>query len=266
MSRGVYPYTLLTGEFSALSGELGQTSQSYDITDFDLKWQNATVEEGRISVEGGKKLRSDCKPDTDKNRTCNVYVKLAGRLDDMTFTYDTDCGGNTGATLEPSALINSVSRGCYSDEYVAGGGGGNYGEAVFALLEPTINEKLSSVGSTFSGGWIKRTAVTGIGTAVSGDTTGSEPIAIGVESKEKWGMSVKAKAGYHPEKKLPEPVGEQGGAGMEASLGKSFQEFRMEAPRPRPGDFGGFGGNASRGEDQRGKPPGPQAGGHPVPV
>lgn len=203
--RGVYPYTLLTGEFSALSGELGQTSQSYDITDFDLKWQNATVEEGRITVEGGKKLRSDCKPDTDKNRTCNVYVKLAGRLDDMTFTYDTDCGGNTGATLEPSALINSVSRGCYSDEYLAGGGGGNYGEAVFALLEPTINEKLSSVGSTFSGGWIKRTAVTGIGTAVSRDTAGSEPIAIGVETKEKWGMSVKAKAGYHPEKKLPNP-------------------------------------------------------------
>lgn len=201
--RGVYPYTLLTGEFSALSGEIGQTSQSYDITGFDLKWQNATVEEGRLSVEGGKKLRSDCKPDT--KRTCNVYVRLAGRLDEMAFTYDTDCGGNTGATLEPSALINSVSRGCYSDEYVAGGGGGNYGEAVFALLEPTINEKLSSVGSTFSGGWIKRTAVTGIGTAVSGDTAGSEPIAIGVESKEKWGMSIKAKAGYHPEKKLPNP-------------------------------------------------------------
>ncbi|GEM_PF-2948502 len=201
--KGVYPYTLLSGEFSALSGELGQTSQSYDITDFDLKWQNATVEEGRISVEGGKRLRSDCKPDT--KRTCNVYVKLAGRLDEMAFTYDTDCGGNTGATLEPSALINSVSRGCYSDEYVAGGGGGNYGEAVFALLEPTINEKLSSVGSDFSGGWIKRTSVSGIGTAVSGDTTGAEPIAIGVESKEKWGVSFKASTGYHSEKKLPSP-------------------------------------------------------------
>jgi hypothetical protein len=201
--KGVYPYTLLSGEFSALGGELGQTSQSYDITDFDLKWQNATVEEGRISVEGGKRLRADCKPDT--KRTCNVYVKLAGRLDEMAFTYDSDCGGNTGATLEPSALINSVSRGCYSDEYVAGGGGGNYGEAVFALLEPTINEKLTSVGSTFSGGWIKRTSVTGIGSAVSGDTTGAEPIAIGVESKEKWGMSVKAKAGYHPEKKVQNP-------------------------------------------------------------
>ncbi|MEO6096342.1 MAG: hypothetical protein ABIW76_11820, partial [Fibrobacteria bacterium] len=201
--KGVYPYTLLSGEFSALNGELGQTSQSYDITDFDLKWQNATVEEGRISVEGGKRLRADCKPDT--KRTCNVYVKLAGRLDEMAFTYDSDCGGNTGATLEPSALINSVSRGCYSDEYVAGGGGGNYGEAVFALLEPTINEKLSKVGASFSGGWIKRTSVSGIGTAVSGDTTGFEPIAIGVESKEKWGVSFKASTGYHSEKKVQNP-------------------------------------------------------------
>ncbi|HKP95805.1 MAG TPA: hypothetical protein VJ385_08620 [Fibrobacteria bacterium] len=197
--KGVYPYTLLSGEFSALNGELGQTSQSYDISDFDLKWQNATVEEGRISVEGGKRLKSDCRPETE--RTCNVYVKLAGRLDEMAFTYDSDCGGNSGETMEPAALINSVSRGCFSEEYVAGAGGGNYGEAVFALLEPTINEKLTSVGDRFSGGWIKRTSVSGIGTAVSGDTTGAEPIAIGVESKEKWGVSVKAKAGYHPEKK-----------------------------------------------------------------
>lgn len=197
--KGVYPYTLLTGEFSSLSGELGQTSQSYDINDFDLKWQNATVEEGRISVEGSKRLASDCKPDT--KRTCNVYVKLSGRLDDMAFTYDSDCGGNTGETIEPTALINSVSRGCYSDEYVAGAGGGNYGEAVFTMLEPTINEKLSSVGNRFSGGWIKSTQVSGIGTMVSGDTISAEPIAIGVESKEKWGVSFKAKAGYHPEKK-----------------------------------------------------------------
>jgi hypothetical protein len=197
--RGVYPYTLLSGEFSSLKGELGQTSQSYDITDFDLKWQNATVEEGRISVEGRKKLRVNCKPETE--RTCNVYVKLAGRLDEMAFTYDTDCGANTGENLEPTALINSVSRGCWSEEDVAGAGNGNYGEAVVSLLEPTLNEKLTSVGERFTGGWIKRTSVTGIGTAVAKDTTVNEPLAIGVETKEKWGMSVKASAGYHPERR-----------------------------------------------------------------
>jgi hypothetical protein len=197
--RGIYPYTLLSGEFSSLKGELGQTSQSYDITDFDLKWQNATVEEGRVSVEGRKKLRVNCKPETE--RTCNVYVKLAGRLDEMTFTYDTDCGANTGETLEPTSLINSVSRGCWSDEDVAGAGNGNYREAVVALLEPTLNEKLTSVGERFTAGWIKRTAVTGIGSAVARDTTGNEPLAIGVETKEKWGVSLKASAGYHPEKR-----------------------------------------------------------------
>jgi hypothetical protein len=197
--RGIYPYTMLTGEFSALKGELGQTSQSYDITDFDLKWQNATLEEGRISVEGGKKLRVNCKPETE--RTCNVFIKLGGRLDEMAFTYDTDCGANTGENLEPTALINSVSRGCWSEEDVAGTGGGNYREAMMALLEPTLNEKLSSVGERFTGGWIKRTAVTGIGSAVARDTTANEPLAIGVETKEKWGVSVKASAGYHPEKR-----------------------------------------------------------------
>ncbi len=201
--HGIYPYTLLTGQFSALSGELGQSSQSYDITDFDLKWQNATVEEGRVSVEGGKRLRYDCKPDT--KRTCNVYIKLDGRLDEMAFTYDSDCGGNSGNVIEPAALINSVSRGCYSDQYVAGAGGGNYGEAVVNFLEPAINEKLSSVGNRYSLGWIKSTQVSGIGTVMSADSTGSEPIAIGIESKEKWGMSFKAKAGYHPEKKLANP-------------------------------------------------------------
>ncbi len=197
--RGVYPYTLLSGGFSSLKGELGQTSQSYDITDFDLKWQNATVEEGRVSVEGRKKLRINCKPETE--RTCNVYVKLSGRLDEMAFTYDTDCGANTGETLEPTALINSVNRGCWSDEDVAGAGNGNYREAVVALLEPTLNEKLTSVGEKFTGGWIKRTSVTGIGSTVARDTTGNEPLALGVETKEKWGVSVKASAGYHPEKR-----------------------------------------------------------------
>ena len=154
-------------------------------------------------MEGGKKLRSDCRPESQ--RTCNVYIKLDGRLDEMAFTYDSDCGQNAGEAIEPAALINSVSRGCYSDEYIAGAGGGGYGQAVINFLEPTINENLSKVGSRVSMGWIKSTQVTGIGAAVSGDTVGAEPIALGVESKEKWGMRLMAKAGYHPEKKVQNP-------------------------------------------------------------
>lgn len=201
--HGIYPYTLLSGEFSSLSGELGQSNQSYDISSFDLKWQNNTLEEGRIALEGGKRLKFDCKPET--KRTCNVYVMLDGRLDEMAFTYDSDCGSNSGEAIEPSALINSVSRGCFSDQYVAGTGGGNYGEAVVNFLEPTLNEKLSSVGNKYSLGWIKSTQVSGIGTIVSSDTIGGEPVAIGIQSKEKWGMTLKAKTGYHPEKKVPNP-------------------------------------------------------------
>jgi hypothetical protein len=216
--HGIYPYTLLSGEFSALSGELGQSSQSYDITDFDLKWQNATVEEGRVSVEGSKRLRYDCKPDT--KRTCNVFIKLEGRLDEMAFSYDTDCGGNSGGAIEPAALINSVSRGCYSDQYVAGAGGGNYGEAVVNFLEPTINAKLSSVGNRYSLGWIKSTQVSGIGTMMSKDNSTSEPIAIGLETKEKWGLSLKGKAGFHPEAEKSSPWENKGSLEWRPSLEK----------------------------------------------
>lgn len=203
--KGIYPYTLLSGEVSALSGEIGQTSQSYNIVEFGLKWQNATMEEGRVYVEGGKKLRVDCRPET--KRTCNVFIKLEGRLDEMAFTYDSDCGQTAGGeVIEPAALINSVSRGCYSGDYVSGAGGGGYGEAVFTFLEPTISDNLTRRVSQATGGWIKSTQVSGIGAMVSRDTTGiAEPISVGVESKEKWGMKVMAKAGYHPEKKVLNP-------------------------------------------------------------
>lgn len=202
--KGVYPYTMLSGEFNALKGELGQSSQAYDVSDLDLKWQNATVEEGRIAVEAVKKLRVDCKPET--RRTCNVFIKLDGRLDDMAFTYDSDCGGATaGEAIKPTSLINSVSRGCFFEEDIAGSGSANYGEAVFNFLEPAINEKLSSVGNKVTYGWIQSTQVSGIGNAIAGDTTGSQPIAVNVESKEKWGLRFRGKAGYHQEKKLPDP-------------------------------------------------------------
>jgi hypothetical protein len=199
--KGIYPYTLLSGEISALSGEVGQTSQAYDIRDFALKWQNATMEEGRIHVEGGKKLRVDCRPET--RRTCNVFIKLEGRLDEMAFTYDSDCGQTAGGeVIEPAALINSVSRGCYSGDYVSGAGGGGYGEAVFTFLEPAISDNLTQRVSKGTWGLIRTTKVSGIGSIVSKDTTAnSEPISVAVETKEWKGLKGMAKAGYHPEKK-----------------------------------------------------------------
>jgi hypothetical protein len=203
--RGVYPYTLLNGEISSLSGEIGQAGQSYNVQDFALKWQNATVDEGRVYVEGAKKLRVDCRPETE--RTCNVFIKLEGRLDEMAFTYDSDCGQTAGGeVIEPAALINSVSRGCYSGDYVSGAGGGGYGEAVFTFLEPTISDNLTRRVAKATEGWIKSTQVSGIGSVVARDTAvGSEPISLGMESREWKGAKLMAKAGYHPEKKLPNP-------------------------------------------------------------
>lgn len=203
--KGVYPYTLLSGEVAALSGEIGQTGQSYDIMDFGLKWQNATMEEGRIRIEGGKKLRVNCKPETQ--RTCNVFINLEGRLDEMAFTYDSDCGQTAGGeVIEPAALINSVSRGCYSGDYVSGAGGGGYGEAVFTFLEPAISDNLTKRVSRLSAGWIKTTQVSGIGAVVAKDTAAnSEPVSVSLETREWKGVKGMAKAGYHPEKKVNNP-------------------------------------------------------------
>jgi hypothetical protein len=204
--RGVYPYTMLNGEVSALSGQIGQTGQSYDIDDFGLRWQNATMEEGVVNVEGSKRLKADCRPETQ--RTCNVFIRLEGRLEEMSFTYDSDCGQTGGGeVIEPAALITSVSRGCYSGEYVSGAGdGGGYGEAMFTFLEPAISANLSRRVSKASAGWIQSTQVTGIGAVVAGDTTvDAEPISVSLETKEWKGLKGKAKAGYHPESKLPSP-------------------------------------------------------------
>lgn len=203
--KGVYPHTLLSGEVSALSGEIGQTSQAYDIRDFALKWQNATMEEGRILVEGEKKLRVDCRPETQ--RTCNVFIKLEGRLDEMAFTYDSDCGQTAGGeVIEPAALINSVSRGCYSGDYVSGAGGGGYGEAMFTFLEPAISDNLTQRVAKGTWGLIKTTRVSGIGSIVSKDTAAhAEPISVAVETREWRGLKGMASAGYHPEKKESYP-------------------------------------------------------------
>ena len=105
--------------------------------------------------------------------------------------------------IEPAALITSVSRGCYSGEYVSGAGdGGGYGEAMFTFLEPTISDNLTQRVSKGTWGLIKTTKVSGIGAIVSKDTAAhSEPISVAVETKEWRGLKGMASAGYHPEKK-----------------------------------------------------------------
>jgi hypothetical protein len=199
---GVYPYMLAYGKVSGLQGEVGQTRQSYVLRDFEVKWDNVTVEDGLLHVEGEKRVRADCRPDT--RQTCQIFIRLDGRLEDVGFAYETDCAQSTGEPVPPSVLINSMAQGCYVSE--TPGGEGNYGSAAFAMLEPALNDRLSRGVSRTSGGFIKSTQVSGLSALIGSDSSGLESVALEVESRSMYRTSLKGRAGYHPETKLANPM------------------------------------------------------------
>jgi len=199
---GAYPYMLVNGKMSGLQGEVGQTRQSYALRDFEVKWDNVTIEDGLLNVEGEKRVRADCRADT--RQTCQIYIRLDGRLEDVGFTYETDCAQNTGEPVAPSVLINSMAQGCYAAE--TPGGEGNYGSAAFAMLEPALNDRLSRGVARGSGGFIKSTQVSGLGALLGSDSSGLESVALEVESRSLYRTSLKGRAGYHPETKLANPM------------------------------------------------------------
>jgi hypothetical protein len=201
--QGVYPYTLVRGKFTGLQGEIGQRGQAYDLRDFEVKWENSTLEEGTIYVEGDKRILRECgKPEL--KQTCAIFIKLDGRLDEMNFSYDTDCGQDAGEPIAPTVLINSVTQGCYSADLQ--GGEGRYGEAALNFLEPRLSEITTRISKRLSFGLIQSTQVSGLGTLAGGENAGFDPVALEVQSKEKYRISLKAKAGYHPEKELSNPM------------------------------------------------------------
>lgn len=199
---GTYPYLLVNGKVTGLHGEVGQTRQAYVLRDFEIKWDNVTVEDGALHVEGEKRVRADCRPDT--RQTCQIYVRLDGRLEDVGFTYETDCTQSSGDPVSPSVLINSMAQGCYVSE--TPGGEGNYGSAAFAMLEPALNDRLSRGFSRGSGGFIKSTQVSGLSALIGSDSSGLESVALEVESRRVYRTSLKGRAGYHPETKLANPM------------------------------------------------------------
>ncbi len=194
--RGTYPYSLVTGEVSALKGELGQRNQAYDIRNFAVNWRNSRVEDGEISVDGDKTLAADCRPRASDS--CRVFVSLHGTLQKIDFGYDSDCGAGLGEAVTIPDMLNSVRRGCFVSTE-----GGGYGETVLSLLEPTLNRNLSRVVEKMSGNWIQTVQVTGLGAMMGGekgevaDTSGlSEALSLELESREFMRMSVRAKSGY----------------------------------------------------------------------
>lgn len=201
--KGVYPYTLFNGKLTGLQGEIGPAGRVYDVRDLEVKWENSTLDEGTVYVEGDKKLRADCAPTTQ--RTCTMFIKLNGRLDEMNFSYDTDCGQNVGEPIPPTVLINSMTQGCYSAE--SGGGWNNEKAAINLAVEPTLNYGLSKGVKWASGGIIQSTQVSGLSSFMNSDTAGvlEQPVALEVQTREKYRVSLKGKAGYHPEVKLADP-------------------------------------------------------------
>ncbi len=202
--KGVYPYTLFNGKISGLQGEIGLSGQSYDVSDFEVKWDNSTLDEGTVYVEGTKKLLEDCLPNT--TRTCSVFIKLNGQLSEMNFGYDTDCdqtGQNAGEPMSPAMLINWASQGCASPESQNGGA---YSTAVGNAVTPIISQGITKgFKKAGLGGIIQSTQVSGLGALVGGDTSGMEPLAVEVKTQEKYRLSLTGKAGYYPERKLADP-------------------------------------------------------------
>src|SRR5690606_14521780 len=136
---GVPPYALVSGKMSGLQGEVGQVRQAFALRDFEVRGDNVPLADGSLIVEGEKRLRADCRAET--RQSCQIYVRLDGRLKEVGFAYETDCGQSTGESVPPSVLINSMAQGCYVAE--SPGGEGGYGSAAFAMLEPALNERLS---------------------------------------------------------------------------------------------------------------------------
>lgn len=198
--RGVHPYTLFEGRLSAQSGDFGLEREAYAIRRLDVKWLNDAVEEGEIHMEARKELASSCAQAAQgTSDSCTVITRLDGKLADMQFTYDSDCGGAYGAGANVAAILYSVQRGCYDASLVSGESRG-YGERALTLLEPTISRGLTQLMGPFWGSWIETADVTGLG-SLSPDGTDSdslgEALSLALTSREYRRFRIKVRSGYH---------------------------------------------------------------------
>jgi hypothetical protein len=199
--KGRLPYALIQGRINGTGGELGTKRIAYDIRRLEIKWLNAPVEEGGISVEGVRRVLKSC----EKNETdsCDVITRLVGELSNPQFTYDSDCRGAAqgtfGGGVEPMALLYSVRRGCYASELAGGGSGMTAQEQALALLEPFASDQLTRYAGKLTGNWIQRADVSGLGALAQDSTQERKAIAIEVLSKEFWRLQMRLKAGYQPQ-------------------------------------------------------------------
>lgn len=210
--RGIMPYALTQGRVTGTGGQLGTKKQAYDLRRLEVKWLNAPIEEGLVSVEAAKNLAKSCeRGDLD---SCNVTTRLDGSLVDIKFAYDTDCGGAFGAGAEVAALLYSVRRGCYSGNIVGNGTGATFEQRTLALVEPYASQYLTTAAEKLSRNWIESAEITGLGALVSsGDKSSADPsgsteegaaatreaIALEVMSREFWRLRLRLRSSYSPE-------------------------------------------------------------------
>lgn len=203
--NGTYPYALMQGRVSAHDGSLGLKKQAYNITQMEVKWLNAPMEEGELELNAEKKLARTC--ELDVTDSCSIKMQLTGQLNDIKFAYDSDCRGGYGSgSADVAALIYSVRRGCYSPQASTGVAGLSYQEQALGLLEPLASNYLSQAAEKLSGKWIASAQVTGLGALaqdkkapVEGDTAAATRDAIGLEilSKEFWRLRLRARSAYN---------------------------------------------------------------------
>ncbi len=208
---GTYPYALVRGRLSSRDGTLGTRRQAYRIRHIELKWLNSPLEEGILDLESEKKLARAC--DGKTTDSCSVIMRLGGPLNNLQFSYDSDCKGSYGAGVEVAALIYSVRRGCYSPGFSTGGDDLTVEQQALTLLEVPLNGWLSDRAEKLSGSWIASAQVTGLGVLASDkfkkDTIGlssaapgassHDAIALEILSKEFWKVRLRAKSAYKPD-------------------------------------------------------------------
>jgi hypothetical protein len=206
---GTYPYALMRGRITARDGSLGTKKQAYRIRRMEVKWLNTPLEEGKLDMDSEKKLARSC--EANVMDSCSVLMRLGGALNNMQFSYDSDCQGAYGDGVQVSALVFSVRRGCYSSGFASKGGGLTYKEQALTLLETPLSGYLSDAAEKLSGKWIASAQVTGLGALVkdkskatseqdsgSGTTT-RDAIALEILSKEFWRIRLRAKSAYKPD-------------------------------------------------------------------
>ncbi len=201
---GIYPYALMQGRISSSNGSLGLKKQAYAIKQMEVKWLNAPLEEGELSLTAQKTLARTCEPDVKDS--CAIRMDLTGQLNDIKFAYDSDCRGGYGTgTADVAALIYSVRRGCYSPGAQSGVAGLSYQEQALGMLEPLASNYLSEAAAKLSGHWIASAQVSGLGAfaqdkkSVSETDTaaaGRDALAVEILSREFWRLRLRARSAY----------------------------------------------------------------------